>query len=98
MARVAVKEATEAMDYRLAFGLPETLGAVLALLMKEKIVTIKMLEKDTKLASNAKVTILRLRGHMEKHNIEISSMRRGGYWIDTKARERVKAMIKARVQ
>lgn len=85
---------TELMALQMRFDLPLTLAKILALLMRNQVVTVPMIEQEHRITKDAKVAIHRLRRRLGNTEVEIKSRRDFGYWLEKADRERVVDMIR----
>lgn len=84
---------TTITDLQMQYGLSFAMAKLLLLLIDNKVVTSRMVEKEHKLTTDVRITIHRLRRRLDGTGIVIQSQRDVGYWLDTAARTTIaKAM------
>lgn len=82
------------MALQIHYDLSPSLAKILLLLVKNKVVTARMIEVEHRLTKDAKVALHRLRRRLEGVDIEIKSRRDVGYWLDDEARRNIHIVMK----
>lgn len=80
---------TEITDLQMEYGLSPALAKLLLLLVQNKVVTGRMVEKEHKLSTDARIAVHRLRRRLDGTGIVIQSRRDVGYWLDPETRKTI---------
>jgi hypothetical protein len=80
-------------DLQIKYNLSPSLAKLLLLLLNHKIVTIRMIEVENNLSTDARVAIHRLRRRLGIDGIVIQSRRDVGYWLDVATRTAITNMM-----
>lgn len=77
---------TDITDLQMQYNLSPALAKLLLLLLGNKVVTVRMVEKEHKLATDARIAVHRLRRRLDGTGIVVQSRRDVGYWLDATTR------------
>lgn len=90
----AAQPVSDIAALQIRFELPVHLAEILLALLKNKVVTVDMLEGGG-VTKHAKVGVHRLRARLEENGLEIKSRREVGYWLEDDARKSILAQMRA---